>query len=209
MVWISNNSLRIAHSYKIYDSLGININYSERKNRFATKQIRLKYDDINPEFIIKEAIKLKKEQINFNNKNRIKELLIKEVGSINCDKIRKKINRQINNKANRIIKELKNNNCYNFIDGNLEYGFLDDNMSLTSLAKMIGRKSKSTSANMLKRMEELKMIKKERRIEFIQPLDCFTNLREINNYTNFPLVIKNKYGIKWLAFSLPSLITII
>lgn len=186
-----------------------NINYSEKKNRYATKQIRLEYDQISPEYLIKEAIKLKKEQINFNNKTRIKELLIKEVGSIHCDKIRKKINRQVNNKANRILKELKNNNCYNFIDGNLEYGFLDDNMSLTSLTKMIGRKSKSTSANMLNRMEELKMIKKERRVEFIQPLDCFTNLREINKYVNFPLVIKNKYGIKWLAYSLPSLITII
>lgn len=199
----------MAHSYKIYESLGENINYSEKKNRYTTKQIRLDYDQISPEYLIKEAIKLKKEQINFNNKNRIKELLIKEVGSIHCDKIRKKINRQINNKANRILKELKNNNCYNFIDGNLEYGFLDDNMSLTSLTKMIGRKSKSTSANMLKRMEELKMIKKERRVEYIQPLDCFTNLKEINKYVNFPLVIKNKFGIKWLAYSLPSFITII
>lgn len=169
LVWESNRNLRLAHAYKIYDVFGLKpnvctIEYSVKEDQISTRQIRLTYDELTPERIIALAIDFKQEQITFKQKEKISIGLKKGIGKIYCEKVRENAYKYLDQKVNKIYDRFSENSSYNFkTEGRLRYGFLDNNMCLESYAKLIGRKSKSTAANWLKRLEKKNLVLVERR----------------------------------------------
>lgn len=160
LVWESNNNLRLAESYKIYDAFNLvpNVNDDTRSKRYgqiSTKQFRLTFDELNEDRLVTLACKLKKEQITYKQIESLRNSIIEGYGNIHSENARKKINKSANKRASEIYSSLADNTRYNFLSIEKEHGFLDNNMSLQSYASFFGKKSKMAAHRRMKKYEKL------------------------------------------------------
>lgn len=202
-VWESKNNLRIGNSFKIFAALELephvcdNVNSTKKYNTFTTRQIRLEFNDLNPERIFAEAILFKKNQIIYKQKENIKNVLLQEIGPIYCNNIKKKMNKDINLKTTSIYDSLSETPSYNFLNTDKKYGFLDNNMCLQTCAHMLGRKSKSTGYRHLNKLQDLNYLEMTSRTLVIanrNETNSLGHLRAI--YGDKVLVNKDYYFIK-------------
>jgi len=193
LAWEEKNNLRLAHKYKIYELVDEPIHINEHNGKVCTRNLALTFEQLTPEYLFKEAIKLKKQQTEFRQKQAIKKVLTNEVGQIHSDNIGDKMKKSINNKTNNIYNKYCNNLDYNFKGTRQSFGFLDNNLSLNSYAKMLGRKTKTTASRWLKKLEAKNMIVKKQRAVCLGTLSKNENISMYrNNFHNGTFRLGNR-----------------
>lgn len=187
LVFEQHNTLRLSNRYTIYEVLDVEPNITN--NKISERSYILRLNDINEDLIKLKALEHKKEQINYRNKERIKNILIEDLGTIYCPKIRKKALSKINLRAEGLLNKLKENPANSFLY-NSRYGFVDDNMGCESIAKLIGKKSKSTANRFMKKLQSKGFISYDRREIPVENVVRFIDLNRINNYQKIFYTIK-------------------
>lgn len=184
-----DGTLRLLNKYNIYSSTNIEPNSHE--GRISHKYYRITEEDLNPDDIKLLALQHKKDQINYNNLKRIRNILLKSEGKIHSPKILSKVKGKLKDKAENILNKYKNIPAQAF-KSNSTFGFLDDNMCGETIAKIFGKKTKQTGCKFLHKMKKLNKITLERRVIKLCNLTPSLNIKYYREmgYKNF--IISNK-----------------
>ena len=203
-----NDILRLGGRYELYNTLKIEANFSETKKRIADKWYRVEKKDFNIEELQFLALKHKRNNIDYKNTERIKNSIVKSFGTIICPKIKQRIE----SKARKTAKTIVSNSQENFAESfnpNSKYGFVDNNLSGTSIAKLIGKKSKITGNRLMHKLAQKNKISYTKRDIRIQELTHFTNIKIIQEENILPCLIKKEYGVNTLFLRVPNSWTIL
>lgn len=203
-----NDILRLGGRYELYNTFKIEANISKTKNKIADKWYRIERKDFNIEELQFLALKHKRNNIDYRNTERIKNEIVKTFGTISCPKTKQKLESKARRKATKIVEGNQENFAESF-NPNSKYGFIDNNLSGTSIAKLIGRKSKITGNRFMHRLAKENKISYTRRDIKLQELTHFTNIKLIQEQNSLPCLIKKEYGVNILFLRIPNMWTIL
>lgn len=167
----------------------IRVNELNKCNFYSLRIFELTLDNL--KFL---SLQLKKEQVEFCQKENISNIILKSYGEINSINSFNKLKSKSKTKASEIYEKYTNDVSYNFLKKN-KYGFLDSNLSGKSIAKLFGRISPITGTRFLRKLNNKGLITLERRIIPLVKLTIdTTQLKEKN------IILKGG----WVCKSLPS-----
>jgi len=198
-----NDILRLAGRYEIYNVLKIKANFSENKNRICDKWYKLDGVQLNVDNIRFLAIKHKRENINYKNEERIKNIIVKTYGTIICPKIKSRIETNAKRRAKEILERNKENIAESFNQNSI-YGFTDDNLSGKSISKIIGCKSPISGNRFMHRLVKDNKISYKKRDIYLKTLSHFTNISLLQEVNTLPVMIKKQYGVNALFLRVPN-----
>jgi hypothetical protein len=123
--------------------------------------------------------------------------LTEEVGQIQDDNIRKKMNRYINKRVSSIYEAYSKNPDYNFNRTRQKFGFLDNNISLEKIASYINRKSKMTSRRWLDKAKKKNLLSIQPREIYLQDIEPSFDIKSFRKYSDrFPIIKGKKLFIR-------------
>ncbi len=157
LAWIEGNILRLGSKRKWNDFF----NTKPTKDRF--KVLTLKIHQLNIINLKFEALKIKRSQIEWKQKEKVGKVLLKGYRKINCSNTEKKIKSFLKVKVEGVYEKYSENVSYNFVQKTRKYGFLDNNMSGKSISKLFGRKSSITGNRFLRTLYLSNVIEVEQR----------------------------------------------
>lgn len=195
-----DGTLRFSNKYVIYNVLGVEANTCTL-GFIKQKTFDLKLEELEVDNIKLIALQLKKDQINYRNTKRIQNILIKDTGTIYDPKIKQKTLKSVKIRSERLLSKLKKHTASSF-NSIGKFGFVDDNMCGESIAKMFGRKSKSSGLNFLHKMKRCNRMTLEQRYLRLNDLN---HICDISKYREIfkNIQIRNIDDVDCIVMNLP------